>query len=60
MQNHITVRYANDGKCILDYQQNELIASIYIEEKPQLNMTHSVTLPGRMLAIVCVHKQLSY
>ena len=31
MQNHITIRYANDGKCVLDYQQNELIVSIDIE-----------------------------
>ena len=58
MQNHIMVRYADDGKCILDYQQNELIASINIEEKPRLNMTHSVTLPGRMLAVVCVYNNL--
>ena len=58
MQNHITVQYANDGKCILDYQQNELIASIDIEDKPQLNMTHSVTLPGRTLAVVCVYNNL--
>ena len=58
MQNHITVQYADDGKCILDYQQNELIASIDIEEKPQLNMTHSVTIPGRTLAVVCVYNNL--
>ena len=58
MQNHITVSYAEDGKCVLDYQQQELIASIDIEDKPQLNMTHSVTLPGRMLAIVCVYNNL--
>ena len=58
MQNHITVRYAENGKCILDYQQHELIASIDIEDKPQLNMTHSVTLPGRTLAIVCVYNNL--
>ena len=58
MQNHITVQYADDGKCILDYQQHELIASIDIENKPQLNMTHSVTLPGRTLAIVCVYNSL--
>ena len=43
MQNHITVRYAENGKCILDYQQHELIASIDVEDKPHLNMTHSVT-----------------
>ena len=35
-----------------------MIASIDIEEKPQLNMTHSVTLPGRTLAVVCVNNNL--
>ena len=59
MQNHITVQYADDGKCILDYQQQELIASIDVEDKPQLNMTHSVTLPGRMLVIVCIYNNLN-
>ena len=58
MQNHITVQYAEDGKCILDYQQHELIASIDVEDKPHLNMTHSVTLPGRTLAIVCIYNNL--
>ena len=58
IQNHITVQYADDGKCILYYQQHELIASIDIEDKLQLNMTHSVTLPGRTLAIVCVYNNL--
>ena len=58
IQNHIMVRYADDGKCILDYQQHELVASIDVENKPQLNMTHSVTLPGRTLAIVCIYNNL--
>ena len=58
LQHHITVHYATDGRCILDYQQHELIASIDIEDKPQLNMTHSVTIPGRTLAIVCVYNNL--
>ena len=58
MQNHITVRYAENGKCILDYQQHEPIACTAIEDKPQLNMTHSVTLPGRTLAIVCIYNNL--
>ena len=58
MQNHITVCYAEDGKCILDYQQNELIASIDVEDKPHLTMTHSVTLPGRTLVIVCIYNNL--
>ena len=50
LQHHITVRYATDGKCVLDYQQQELVASIDIEDTPQLNMIHSVTVPGRTLA----------
>ena len=52
LQHHITVHYAADGKCILDYQQQELVASIEMEDKPQLNMTYSVTVPGRSLVIV--------
>ena len=57
-QNHITVQYAEDGKCILDYQHNKLIASIDVEDKPHLSMTHSVTLRGRTLAIVSVNNNL--
>ena len=58
LQHHITVCYATDGRCILDYQQHELIASIDIEDKPQLHMTHSVTIPGRTLAIICIYNNL--
>ena len=58
LQHHITVRYAADGKCILDYQQQELVASIDIEDKPQINMAHSMTIPGRTLAIVCICNNL--
>ena len=52
------MHFAADGKCILDYQQQELVASIDIEDRPQLNMTHSVTIPGRTLAIVCICNNL--
>ena len=58
LQHHITVCYATDGKCVLDYQQQELVASIDIEDKPQLNITHSVTVPGRTIVIVCVCNNL--
>ena len=58
IQNHVTVQYADDGKCILDYQQQELVASINIENKPQLSLDYSVTLPGKSLVIVCVQNNL--
>ena len=59
LQHNITVQYAVNGKCILDYQQQELIASIDIENKPQLYVTHPVDIPGRTLAIVCIHNDLN-
>ena len=56
--NHVSVGYAENGKCILDYQQQELIASMNIENKPQLSLANSMTLPGRSLAVVCVSNNL--
>ena len=41
-------------KCVLDYQQQELVASMDIENKPQCSLTNSVYLPGRSLIVVCV------
>ena len=58
LQHHITVHYDENGKCVLDYRQQELVASIEIEDKPQVSLAHSVTIPGRTLAIVCVYNNL--
>ena len=58
LQNHITVRYAANGKCILDYQQQGLIAAVNIENKPQLYISHTVVIPGRTLAIISVYNDL--
>ena len=35
-----------------------MVAAIDIEEKPQLNLAYSVTLPGRSLAIISVYNNL--
>ena len=43
---------------MLDYQQQELVASIDIEDKPQISMAHSVTIPRRTLVIVCMYNNL--
>ena len=59
LQHHITVHYAENGRCVLAYQQQELVASIEMEDKPQICMAHSVTVPGRSLAIICVYNNLS-
>ena len=52
MRNQVTVRYSND------YHQEEIIASLEIENKPQLTATTSVLLPGRTLAVIQVNCNL--
>ena len=59
LQHHITVHYAKNGKCVLAYQQQELVASIEIEDKPQIHMAHSMIIPKRSLAIVYINNNLS-
>ena len=59
IQNHISVRYSENGKCILDHKQQELVASVSVEMKPHLSLANSMTLPGRTLAIVHVNNNLS-
>ena len=58
IRNQVTVRYSENRKCILDYHQEELIASLEIENKPQLKITASVLLPRRTLAVIQVNSNL--
>ena len=58
IRNQVTVRYSEDGKCILDYHQEELIASLEIEDELQLKTSNSVILPGRTLAVIQVNSNL--
>ena len=58
IQNHVSVQYAENGKCVLHYQQHELIASVNIENKPHLCLANSIILPGRSLAVICTSSNL--
>ena len=58
MRNHVTVRYSEDSKCILNCYQEELIATLDITSNPQLRMMTSVLLPGRTLAVIHVNSNL--
>ena len=58
IQNPISVRYSENGKCILDYKQQELVASLSVEDKPQLGLANSMNLPGKTLAVVHVSNDL--
>ena len=54
MKIQITVHYAENCKCILNFQQEEMVAILDITNAPQLKTTASVLLPGRMLAVIQV------
>ena len=58
ISNRATVRYSEDGKCILNCHQEELIATLDTTNNPQLKMTTSVLLPGRTLAVIQVNGNL--
>ena len=59
IQNHIAVRYSENGKCILDHQQQELVAAMDMEIRPHLSLANSISLPGRTLAVVQVNNTLT-
>ena len=59
IKNHISVRYCENGKCILDHKQQELVAAVSMEMKQHLSLANSMTLPGRTLAVIYVNNNLS-
>ena len=59
IQNHIAVRYSDNGKCILDHQQQELVAAKDMAIRPHLSLANSISIQGRMLAVVQVNNALT-
>ena len=59
IQNHITVRYSENGKCILDHQQQELVAATDMEIRPHMSLANPISLPGRTLTVVQVNNTLT-
>ena len=59
IENHITVKYSDNGKCILDHQQEEFVAATDMEIRPHLSLANSISIPGRTLAVVQVNNTLT-
>ena len=59
IKNHISVRYSENGKCIFDHKQQQLVAAVSMETKPNLSLANSMTLPGRTLAVIYMNNNLS-
>ena len=53
IMNHISVRYSENGKCILDYKKRqESVAAVNVEMRPYLSLANSITLQRRTLAVI--------
>ena len=59
IQNHIAVRYSENGKCILDHQHKELVAAMDMEIRPHLSLATSISIPGRTLAVIQLNNTLT-
>ena len=59
IQDHISIRHSENGRCILDHKQHALVAAGNVEMKPHLSLANSMTLPGRTLAVIYVNNNLS-
>ena len=59
IQNYILVRYSENVNCILDHQQQELVAAIDVEVRPHLSLADSISLPGRTLAVIHINNNLN-
>ena len=53
------MRYSENGKCILDHQQQELVTAMDVEIRSHLNLSDSILLPGRTLAVIHVNNNLT-
>ena len=58
VKNRVTVRYSEDGKCLLNCHQEELIATLDMMSSPQLKTKTTLLLPGRTLAVIQVNSNL--
>ena len=58
-QNHIAVRYSENGNCILDHELQKLVAATNMEIRPHLSLANSISIPGRMLAVIQVNNSLT-
>ena len=56
---HISMRYSENGKCILYHQQQELVATIDMEVRPHLSLANSISLPGRTLVVIHMNNNLN-
>ena len=59
IQNHISARSSENGKCILDHKQQELVALVSVEMRAHFSLANSVTLPGNPLGVVYINNNSS-
>ena len=54
-KNELKVYYSKKGECRLDYKQEELIATVDLQDELTLSLKSGIHLPGRTVAVLNVN-----
>ena len=54
-KNELKVYYSKTGECILDYKQEELIATVDLQDELTLSLKSGIHIPGRTVAVLNVN-----
>ena len=57
-KNELKVYYSKTGKCRLDYKQEELIATVDLEDELTLSLKNGIHIPGRTVAVLNVNSSV--
>ena len=57
-ENELKVYYSKTGECRLDHKQEELIATVEVQDELNLSLKSRVYIPGRMVAVLNVNSSI--
>ena len=57
-KNELKVYYTKTGKCRLDHKQEELIATVDLQDELTLSLKSGIHIPGRMVAVLNVNSSV--
>ena len=57
-ENELEVYYSKTGECRLDHKQEELIATVEMQDELTLSLKSGVYIPGRMVAVLNVNSSI--
>ena len=57
-KNELQVYYSKTGECRLDHKEEELVATVYLQDELTLSLKSGIHIPGRTVAILNVNRSV--